>query len=243
MHGWLSPRGEPGAEQWAGSIVIHKADAARSNLEWARELAHEWGHATLPGIDGFVEPEAWADGDLGERLFLPKLAAAGWLAAWDKDLDVAAYTRRYVDTLRAAFARTGPVPKLLKDPTRAGFDHFLGAALYVDAAYGTATLAAALQDMEGQRPANFFAAFQRALARKSTWTVARPDGVAGPVATCFPAAGEYILDARSVRRGAPPTTPATPVTGPIRLPAGWTMLDWSGALTVRRLPGRPRTAS
>jgi len=235
VHVWLSPDGRPGAEQWAGAITIHRAQDDRSALEWVRQLAHEWGHAALPGVQGFTEPEAWANGDLGERLFLPEMAEAGWLAAWEEGLDAAPYTRRYVDPLIAAFASTGPVPALVKSGARDGYDHFLGAALYVAAAYGTPVLAAAFEEMEGQRAADFLAAFSRTLAGRAEWTVRLPGSAPTPAVACFPMAGEYILEGRSLRRS------QRPLASPSRLPAGWVALEWEGSLTVRPAVPAPST--
>ena len=45
-------------------------DTSKPQAEACRELAHEYGHAVLPAIGGFKSPEDWANGYLGERLFL-----------------------------------------------------------------------------------------------------------------------------------------------------------------------------
>jgi hypothetical protein len=156
---WLAPGGAPGAEQWAGSIIVHGAAADRSALEWARQLAHEWGHAAIPGGGGFQEPEAWAAGDLGERLFLPAMQRAGRLSAWDASLDVAPYVTRYVDPPRMAFAKTGPVVRLVRGVDAASYSHYLGACLSIAHSYGMPILAAAMNDMDGPRTADLLAAF------------------------------------------------------------------------------------
>jgi hypothetical protein len=226
---WLSPDGAPGAEQWDGSILVRGVRADRSNLEWARQLTHEWGHAAIPGGGGFLAPEAWANGDLGERLFLPAMQKAGWLRAWDAALDVSAYVRRYVDPPRAAFARTGPVPGRVGARDATAFDHYLGACLYIAAAYGTPALAAAMDDMEGPRTPDLLAAFQRGLGARKEWTVARIPGAVGPAAVCFPVRGRYTLESGADGRAGPHPG------GPARFDAGWTVLGWDGVLTVRRM--------
>lgn len=227
---WLSPNGAPGAETWNGSIVIHDAGAERSALEWVRQLTHEWGHAAIPGGGGFRNPEAWAAGDLGERLFPPAMRDAGWLSAWGEPLDIKPYERAYVDPPRAAFARTGPVPDLVKGDDEAAYNHYLGACLYVAAAYGPPVLAAALDDLDGPRTSDFLAAVSRALSARKEWTVARVPDVVGPAAVCFPARGRYMLEAHG------PDGRREILAGPKDFPAGWTCLDWQGVLTVRR-PG------
>lgn len=225
---WLRPDGAPGADQWSGAITVRGVRTDRSALEWARQLAHEWGHATLPGVQGFTAPEAWANGDLGERLYLSRMDATGWMRAWEPGLDAAPYLRRYADPLRAAFAETGPRADLVRHTGREGYDHFLGAALYIEAAYGAPALVAALDDMDGQRTADFLEAFRRTLAGRSSWTMARLPRAVGPAPACFPAAGLYMLEAHGEEAETPPRTR--------RFDAGWTMWDWNGALTVRRAP-------
>lgn len=231
MSVWLSPDGAPGAETWNGSIVLHGVRGERSGLEWVRQLTHEWGHAAIPGGGGFARPEAWAAGDLGERLFLPAMRRAGWLLAWDEPLDIDAYARRYVDPPRAAFARTGPVPDLVAGTGAAAYDHSLGAELYIAAAYGMPLLAESLNDLDGPRTADLLAAFTRALAARREWTVHRVPGLDGPAAVCIPARGRYILETHG------PDGKPVPLGAPKTYAPGWTRLDWRGDLTVRRLFG------
>jgi hypothetical protein len=224
---WLATTGEPGARQWNGSITVQATNHPRSDLEWVRELAHEWGHACLPGVGGFTEPEAWANGDLGERLFLPMMAETGRVEAWDKGVDAAAYTRRGVDALRDAFAKSGPVPTLLAETGRKGYAHFLGACLYVKEAYGMALLVAALDGAGGGGPADFLRAFEDELAARPHIQVMRA-GRAGPRPICIPRAGRYSLDGREVRRN------GRPLKGALSLSKGWQFLEWEGMLALRR---------
>jgi hypothetical protein len=228
---WLSPDGRPGAETWNGSITVHAAGADRSALEWVRQLSHEWGHAAIPGGGGFARPEAWAAGDLGERLFLPAMRDAGWLRAWDDSLDVEPYVQRYVEPVRAAIARTGPVQRLVTGTDEAAYDHYLGACLYMEAAYGMPLFAATMNDLDGPRTADLLAAFSRSLAARNAWDVVRVAGVDGPLAVCFPERGRYMLEAHG-----PDGHPAPPA-GPKTFAAGWVRMDWPGVLIVRRLSG------
>src|SRR5262249_23113110 len=67
---WLTSTGEAGGEQLNSSVYLYNINADRSGIEWARELAHEYGHYLLPGASGYTSPENWSNGLLGERLFL-----------------------------------------------------------------------------------------------------------------------------------------------------------------------------
>jgi hypothetical protein len=226
LHLWLSPVGAPGAQQWGSSIIVGSAQTERAPLEWARQIAHEWGHAVLPGVTGFREPEAWANGDLGERLFLPWLQEAGWLAAWDKSADGSLYARRYVTPLRDAFAKAGPNPKLLTDPSRKGYDQYLGMSLYVASTHGAVVLSKALSRMEGDRPTDFVDALQGVLTA-APWVVRRISPVRGSQPVYIPRAGRYILTGESVRRR------GKPVGKTEVFATGWTMLEWAGTLSIQ----------
>jgi hypothetical protein len=80
---WVTNKGQPGARAQGRSIYLYAAKAERAPGEWLRELAHEYGHVCMPGIDGFTSTDdAWADGHLAELLIAKWLAAAGapeWL--------------------------------------------------------------------------------------------------------------------------------------------------------------------
>jgi hypothetical protein len=83
---YLCAGGEPGAEQKiledpfvqtlgtvpprVNNIYVYSVPTLTDRLEFAREVAHEYGHATWPGYGGFTKPENWASGDMAERVFL-----------------------------------------------------------------------------------------------------------------------------------------------------------------------------
>ena len=86
---YLSWGGTPGGEQMFGvdpqildtnrapspvdTIYIYDLNSFTDPVEMAREVAHEYGHASLPAVGGFKTPEDWANGFLGEKLFLVRL--------------------------------------------------------------------------------------------------------------------------------------------------------------------------
>ncbi len=82
---YLCAGGSPGAEQKimedpfmgdprevprVNNIYIYSIATLDDRLEFAREVAHEYGHATWPGYGGYKKPEAWASGDMAERVFM-----------------------------------------------------------------------------------------------------------------------------------------------------------------------------
>lgn len=90
---WVTNKGEPGARAQGSSIYLYAAKTERAPGEWLRELAHEYGHVSFPGIGGFTATDdPWADGDLAELLFAKWLAderAPEWLpwslAEWEAE--------------------------------------------------------------------------------------------------------------------------------------------------------------
>ncbi len=80
---WVTNKGEPGARAQGRAIYIYSAKTPRPPAEWLREVAHEYGHVSFPGLGGFSESDdEWADGHLAELLFPKWLTANGidWLA-------------------------------------------------------------------------------------------------------------------------------------------------------------------
>lgn len=60
-----------------GDIIFFKTSEPRSEAEWLRELAHEYGHVVLPIFNGFRPPlEPFGNGLLGESLGIMWAAAA-----------------------------------------------------------------------------------------------------------------------------------------------------------------------
>lgn len=52
------------------TIYIYRISDRIPPTEWVREICHEYGHASLPAVGGFSEPEDWGNGYLGEKLFM-----------------------------------------------------------------------------------------------------------------------------------------------------------------------------
>ena len=79
---WVTSKGEPGGRAQGRSIYLYAVGAERTSGEWLRELGHEYGHVSLPGIGGFKDSDdEWADGNLAELLF-PKWLAEKGAPAW-----------------------------------------------------------------------------------------------------------------------------------------------------------------
>lgn len=147
LHVYLTRDGDAVAEMTRGRLYIRKYQETRSGLEWARTLAHEYGHYLLPSPSGYTDPESWANGVLGERLFLGWLRdalAAGDLAetalGWGSAEELEEYARRQVLPLRARMRQDGPDVEALKRRDKEAMDAFTALMLGVDALHGGSTL-------------------------------------------------------------------------------------------------------
>jgi hypothetical protein len=145
--------GEPGGEQLfdkvfdpgvnkeitVNTIYIYKLQTFTGPVEMAREVAHEYGHAVLPPIGGFKQPEAWATGYLGEKLFLKwirdgmimkKLGPEDAMGASLPALNT--WIANNVDKLIVKAGTQFPDPTLINE-SAGGMEAFNGLAMYVEA--------------------------------------------------------------------------------------------------------------
>jgi len=185
---WMTRSGEAGAEQFRNNLYLYDLLSARTGIEWARELAHEYGHYLLPGASGYTEPENWANGFLGERLFLKWLAddiLAGRLDATEVPFvqlaDLKDYRARQVTPLIARMRADGPDNALLARTDRRAMDAFTGLLLYAEEIYGSAVLFHLPEHLPpgvaaGARAPDFLKALQQWADNASTLNITLMDG-------------------------------------------------------------------
>ena len=150
---WLSPRKGVGlspdiaGEQFKNQIYLYDVATERRAIEWLREVAHEYGHYAIPGISGFTEPEEWANGVLGERLYLKWFAEelkAGTLKPTDLPFVTAdelnEYVAKQITPLIQRIEHVGATRAQLQLRDSNGMDTYTALALYIDSTYGTPTL-------------------------------------------------------------------------------------------------------
>jgi hypothetical protein len=156
--------GQPGGEhlfteeqeggRWhkANVIYIYAMDSFREPVEMAREVAHEYGHATLPAVGGFTEPEHWANGYLGEKLYLRwlsqelKIGRLHPADAMGATADVLGkWVEKNVDPLVLKAAQQGPDVALLRKGTAESMDHYMGLALFMESLYPKSVFARSMR--------------------------------------------------------------------------------------------------
>jgi len=177
---YLVEGGRPGAEQLfdedlnpvtrrmekVNTIYVYDLPSFKDPIEMAREIAHEYGHATLPPVGVYTGPEDWANGHLGERLYLKwmrDLLASGALGSADAlGADVNAlngYLAKHVEPLVKRIAKSGPNRKVLAGKGPPSMEEFYALACYVQELLPPKVLARSLALM----PSQSGSAFERGL--------------------------------------------------------------------------------
>lgn len=179
---YLSWGGKPGGEQMfvgdvennrpvkANNIYFYDLASFTNPLEMAREVAHEFGHATLPAVGGYRAPEYWANGYLGEKLYMSwvrDLLASGQLVKDDFMFapaeDVQKWVASNVDPLVARAAAVRPTQATLSGRDAAGMDAYLGLVLYMSQILPDKVFARTLKLMGSQDARDYPAAVLMAI--------------------------------------------------------------------------------
>jgi tetratricopeptide (TPR) repeat protein len=186
---WLCAGGPDGAERRDADVFLYRAgDGSRSPLEWLRQLAHESGHLLIPPIGGFAAPEMWANGEVGERLFLYWLAeeAGRWSrTGWPSAEAIARLDGLWPgcgpaleDYLAASgraplgvWAGNGPESELIMGMDERAMQYYVGLVLYVLATHGGDGLREVAKSCAGTTVADFVYAYRQTAA---AWAKAGP---------------------------------------------------------------------
>jgi hypothetical protein len=118
------------------AIYLYHIEGLQDPMEAVREIAHEYGHAILPPVGGFSQPENWANGTLGEKLFVRYLCKSPFAAPEDLfGLDKAAlrsWLAAYADPLAVAIARRRIDQVTLAGIGPAATNEYIGLMLLID---------------------------------------------------------------------------------------------------------------
>ncbi len=205
VHVWLTPGADPdgpadvGGQQFRNQIYIYDVYASRSPEEWLREITHEYGHYALPGVTGFTSPEAWANGFLGQRLFVYWLIEDeinGRISPQDIPFVTPAqlldYQAREIDPPISTIEDChGSPASLLHLQNYKGMKAYIGLVLYCDKLLGDGmllnTFADTLPAAGTQATAPIYLqAFQRALTSANRFTLQGITASGTPTAVFLP---------------------------------------------------------
>ncbi|MCJ7822174.1 MAG: hypothetical protein MUQ26_03675 [Armatimonadetes bacterium] len=143
---WVTNKGQPGARAQGRAIYLYSAKTPRPAGEWLREIAHEYGHVSFPGLGGFTETDdEWVDGHLAELLFPKWLTASGaaWLSWPVAEWECEASTERQ---RLIGLVGSGELDKArLAGKDKAARDYLLGLALRFEQTEGPEALGKALK--------------------------------------------------------------------------------------------------
>lgn len=197
-------------EQFQSQIYIYDVDRERRPIEWVREISHEYGHYALPGISGFKEPEEWANGVLGERLFLKwiyedlisgKVNAA--VMPFVTEVDLLDFMNKQVWPLISRVSSVGISSAALARRDMQGMDNYTALALYIDQFYGSSQLlrsmsytAPAKQDVFTEAP-DFYRGFVQSLKVGGRFQIRlKFNNTVPPMAThtFYLTKGSYLVD-------------------------------------------------
>ena len=163
------------------TIYIYDIRSFTKPVEMAREVAHEYGHAVLPAVGGYTEPEYWANGHLGEKFLMRVLRdqfAKGVIVADDvmgatlEELN--AWVKANVDPLVVRTASTPPSIAQLKDRGKPGADAYAGLVLYADTILPANIVTRSMMIMGSQNAEDYPDALLRATQEVPKVTLAIP---------------------------------------------------------------------
>ena len=201
IHLYLCEEGKAGGEQRFGedrfidpttgkavatkvnTIYIYEMPTfTKDRTEMVREIAHEYGHATLPPVGPFDKPEDWANGHLGEGLYLRwlfedlvnrHLQRGDVLGGTAEGLSQ--YLKRFADPLIRRVALQGPDLVAMGKKGQAAMDAYLGVAFYAERILPQQAFARTLMLAGSMKPLDYAKAVVKA-ATEDPWTVRIPYG-------------------------------------------------------------------
>ncbi len=226
---WLPRQGESGGEQVRNSIYLYRIQDPVAPEELLRVIAHELGHQWLPGIRGFLSPEPYANGAMGEVLFIrwliDDLTPDLYLFGLDSRAIQQWYTRRYGALLDGWLSAPAEQETRLHLSNAVGMRTLAGLCMWIDRIHGSSALAEALLNLPGPKAADLFTSLKRILTEFQSIHVKVPEG-RGSVNVWLPA-GAYLQTA------AGQTGRKLAVAR-----SGWTAISTSGSREVHLSRGR-----
>ncbi len=171
---------EGGRNHPVNTVYIYDLNSFLTPLQMAREVAHEYGHATLVPIGGYDEPEDWANGYLGEKLYLKylrdeiaakRLSPEDAMGAGFHPLDQ--WVKANVDPLVRSAAQHSPF-EMMKGKSKASMDAFLGLVLYENEILPAQVFAKSIQTIGSASALDYPKAVEHAVADKPTLSLHIP---------------------------------------------------------------------
>lgn len=185
------------------TIYIYDLPSFTNPLEMAREIAHEYGHATIPPIGGFETPEDWANGYLGEGIYLRWIAnemrkgrygAPDAMGADQAALDE--YVTKQVVPKATRAATNGPT---LRFAGKGQMDGFLGLCFWISELYGDRTMITGLTYTDPNRAGDTLKGLQQAFEEAANVPLRFPERLHGQL-VWVPVGTGRVQGSKAVKR-------------------------------------------
>jgi hypothetical protein len=164
----------------ANCIYIYRLDTFTEPVEMAREVAHEYGHAVLPAVGGFVAPEDWGNGYLGEKLFLTWMSQEALEGKITPDDVMGAsaealrdWVARFAFPLADHIWRFTAREAVLAGKGQSALDEYIGLVLYLKEAFPQC-LARAMKLAGGSDAVSVLRGAIDAVNERDSWEVSLP---------------------------------------------------------------------
>ncbi len=193
---YLCFSGQPGGEQLfdddpqakgisskVNTIYIYDLPSLKEPLEKVRELCHEYGHASLPAVGGYDSPEYWANGYLGEKLFMTWLANQPNITAENLFGCEPETLRNWVNKTTTPIIFKGatnyPATKFLAGKSAEFMNHYIGLMLWMQIVLPPKILSQSMKIMRTYNPKDVPAALVEAVEGAEPFTFSVPANLIG----------------------------------------------------------------
>lgn len=185
---YLTNGGKPGGEQFFATedfpggtrnvnvMYVYDYKNLGSDLELMRVLSHEYGHAALPPFGGFKAPEQWANGHMGERLYMHWMLGnrlAGNIGENDilgvTPTDLSGYLKHNVAKLVMRVMDRGPDLKLLAGSSAESMNEFLGIMMAAEGMLPRQTFVNSFLFAPKRTAMGYLEGLKQAIAETSGW--------------------------------------------------------------------------
>lgn len=164
------------------TIYLYDLRSFDSPVEMAREVAHEYGHAVLPPVGGFNQPEYWANGYLGEKLFLKWMrekigqgiyTSEDTMGATKEQLD--GWLKENVEKPVLEAASRPPSIGMLSDKGPVGMNAYVGLVVYADTIFPPMVAGRSMKLLGSQDAKDYPEALLRATQEMPKITLSIPE--------------------------------------------------------------------
>jgi hypothetical protein len=173
----FDPQAPRGTSSKVNTIYIYDLPSFTEPIEKLREVAHEYGHASLPAVGGYDQPEYWANGYLGEKIFLTELGKAGEGGFLDCSADdIKSWVRKECDPLVIRGASYFPA---LQGKTANAMKQYIGTMLWAHRILPYDTFGRAFKATGGLAPADVPSALAEAIEGADPFEFTVPKSLVG----------------------------------------------------------------